>query len=113
MSDSRPYLVVQAHIDPAVLDEFDRWVREVHFNTALRIPGVVSGRRCYTARGRPNYFTVFKLKDETVIRSALSSEEAALARAQWNRWLPYVEDGSLQVAVFASIVGSLALFQNN
>lgn len=113
MSAQQPWLVVQAQIDPAVIDEFERWLRDVHMRTILSIPGVVHAHRAYPSSGRPNYCSIITLRDDSMIRPALSSDEASLARAQWNRWIPFVEDGSLQVSVYASIAGSLALFQHN
>ena len=113
MEHDQPYLVVQAQIDPSVLDEFERWLREVHFDSVMRIPGVVAARRCYHPKGRPNYSSIFKLENDSAIRTALASEEAGIARAQWNRWILYVEDGSLQVSVYATLEAQVALYQHN
>jgi hypothetical protein len=113
MSRHQPLLVVQAHLADDVLPEFNRWFEDVHYQTIMSIPGVVKGRRCYPAKGHPNYFAVFVMEDRSVVQSALSSDEASVARQQWTRWIPYIEEGSLQVSVFATITGAVALFQNN
>jgi hypothetical protein len=41
--------------------------------------------------------TIFLLSDEAVIQKTLASREAAQARQDWERWLPYASEISVEV----------------
>ncbi|MGQ9571642.1 MAG: hypothetical protein ACUVV3_00410 [Dehalococcoidia bacterium] len=94
---SKPLLVVQAHIDPSVLPEFERWYARVHLRHMLNIPGITAAFRAHSSRSGPNWTTVFTFSDEAAIQKALASKEAAHARQDWERWLPHVSEVSVEV----------------
>ena len=95
--NSRPLLVVQAHIDPDVLPEFERWYLGTHIHNMFKIPGITAAFRAHSARRGPNWVTVFMLSDESVLQKALASKEAAQARQDWQRWMPHVSEVSVEV----------------
>jgi len=94
---NKPLLVVQAHISPDVLPEFEQWYRRVHLHHMFKIPGVTAAFRVHSPRPGPNWMAVFMLSDESVIQKALASKEAAQAREDWERWLPHSSDISVEV----------------
>ncbi len=93
----RPFLVVRAHVNPDVLDEFERWYYEVHLPSMLKIPGIVAAFRLQSPRSGPNWLVVFKFADEAIVQEAFGSKEAEKARSDWERWLPYVSEVSVEV----------------
>jgi antibiotic biosynthesis monooxygenase (ABM) superfamily enzyme len=93
----KPLLVVRAHVNPEMMDEFERWYHEVHLVSMLRIPGIVAAFRIRSPRTGPNWLAVFKFVDESVVQKAFASSEAEQARRDWERWLPYVSEVSVEV----------------
>ena len=93
----RPLLVVRAHVNPEVLGEFEQWYLEVHLQTMLKIPGIVAAFRVQSPRSGPNWLTVFKFASEAMVQQAFASKEAEQARRDWERWLPYVSEVSVEV----------------
>jgi hypothetical protein len=94
---SKPLLVIQAHINPDVLPEFERWYLGVHLHHMFKIPGITAAFRARSSRPGPNWTTVFLFSDEAMIQKALSSSEAAQARQDWERWLPHAREISIEV----------------
>ncbi len=95
--DDKPVLVVQAHIDPDILPEFEQWYMRVHLRNMFKIPGINAAFRVHSSRPGPNWMAVFLFSDESVIQKALASKEAAQARQDWERWLPHASDVSVEV----------------
>lgn len=98
---ARPYMVVRANIDPSVLDEFERWYRSVHLAHVMEIPGVVKAYRCNCTRRGINWATLYELADDGAVEKAITSREADRARRDWERWLPHVQE--LTVEVYAAL----------
>jgi len=90
-------LVVRAHVNPDVLAELERWYLQVHIHNMLKVPGVIAAFRLRSQRSGPNWMTAFRLADESVIRKAFASAEANKARQDWERWLPYVSEVTVEV----------------
>ena len=76
-------LIVTAHIDPEVEDEWNRWYDEVHLPDALACPGVFSGRRyvssgeaLITEKGEKSsdakriYTTIYEIEGPHVLETA-------------------------------------------
>jgi len=106
---ARPYLVVRASIDPAVMDEFVRWYQAEHLPHVMEIPGVVKAYRSNCHRAGINWTALYELRDEEAIQRAFGSREAEQARQDWQRWLPHVSE--LSVEVYAAL-GPLAAYQH-
>lgn len=98
----KPFLVVRAHIDQAVLAEFQRWYRQEHLPHVLQIPGIVRAYRSHCRRPGINWTALYEFSDESVVQEALASQEAARARLDWQRWLPYVSELTVEVYTPAS-----------
>jgi hypothetical protein len=97
----KPLLVVRAHIDPAVLPEFERWYLDLHLRHMFKIPGITAAFRAHSSRPGHNWMTVFMFSDEGIIQKALASREAAQARQDWEPWLPHASD--IAVEVYAAL----------
>lgn len=96
---AKPYLVVRAHVDEAVLAEFERWYQEVHLPNMLKIPGILRAYRSTCCRSGFNWATLYEFSDEAIIQDAFASPEAARARQDWQRWLPHVSEISVEVYI--------------
>ena len=94
---NKPILLVQAHINPDVLAEFERWYRRAHLQHMFKIPGITAAFRAHSSRPGPNWMTIYLLSDESIIQKTLASREAAQAREDWERWLPYASEVSVEV----------------
>ncbi|MEE9284869.1 MAG: hypothetical protein V3V35_03970 [Dehalococcoidia bacterium] len=101
MFGSKPYLVVRASVDPAVMDEFQRWYAETHLPHVLDIPGIVRAYRSDWRRGSANWTALYEFDHEESVQDALASPQARVARLDWERWLPHVSE--LTVEVYASL----------
>jgi len=99
--NDKPVLVVQAHIDPDILPDFEQWYLRVHLRNMFKIPGISAAFRVHSSRPGPNWMTVFLFSDEAVIQKALASKEASQARQDWERWLPHASE--ISVEVYASL----------
>lgn len=97
----RPVMVVRASIDPAVMEEFLRWYREVHLPHVMQIPGIVRAYRSNCYRHGINWATLYEFQDDSVIQEAITSPQASQARQDWEAWLPHVSE--LTVEVYASL----------
>jgi hypothetical protein len=42
---TKPYMVVRASIEPAMMDEFVRWYEKEHLPHVMEIPGIVRAYR--------------------------------------------------------------------
>lgn len=101
MIGSKPYLVVRANLDPAIVDEFERWYRETHLPHVMEIPGIVRAYRSDWGRGASNWTVLYEFDSEETVEDALNSPQARVARSDWERWLPHVSE--LMVEVYASL----------
>ncbi len=106
---AKPYLVVRANVEQAVMTEFVRWYEKVHLPHVLQIPGIVRAFRSNCHRAGVNWTTLYELKDEKAIQRAFGSQEAGVARQDWERWLPHVSE--LTVEVYAAL-GPLATYHH-
>lgn len=97
----RPYLVVRASIEPALMDDFLKWYVDEHLPHVMEIPGVKRAFRSNCRRQGINWTTLYELEDDTAVQTAISSKEAEAARQDWEKWLPHVQD--LSVEVYASL----------
>lgn len=105
----RPFLVVRAHVDPKVWEEFLEWHQRVHVPHMLKVPGIINAYRLRGGPGHHNCLMLYPFKDEAVIQEALSSAEAAQARSDWQHWLEHVSD--LSVEVYAPLA-ALAVYHH-
>lgn len=96
----RSFLVVRACVDPDVMGEFVSWYKEEHLPHVMAIPGVVKAFRSTPGRGG-NWTTIYELSEDTLIGQVLTSEEANVARMDWQRWMSHVTE--LSVEVFAPL----------
>ena len=94
---NKPLLLVQAHINPDVLPEFERWYLQVHLGHRFEIPGITAAFRVRSSRPGPNWMTVYTFSDEAIIQKALASKEANQARQDWEPWLPHASEVSVEV----------------
>lgn len=101
MLGAKPYLLVRASLDPAVMEEFQRWYQEVHLPHLLDIPGIVRAYRTDWTRGSTNWAAFYEFANEQSVQEALASPQARVARLDWERWLPHVSE--LTVEVYASL----------
>lgn len=101
MLGRKPYLVVRANLDPAVMDEFEDWYRKTHLPHVLEIPGIVRAYRSNWSRGSANWTALYELANEESVEEAIASPQARVARLDWERWLPHVSE--LTVEVYASL----------
>ncbi len=106
---SKPFLVIKVQIDSSILEEFEKWYREVHLHNILRIPGVIAAYRLNKLRNDNYWLTILKFQDETALQDALNSSEAGKARQAWQRWMPYISD--MSVEVYATL-GSLMTYHH-
>lgn len=97
----RPVLVVRASIEPSMMEEFERWYRTQHLANVMSIPGIIKAYRCNCHRRGINWSALYVLADESSVRSAIASSQADRARRDWERWLPYVSD--LSVEIYAAV----------
>lgn len=84
---AKPYLVVRANIDPAVMDDFLHWYQEVHLPHVMQIPGIARAYRSNCHRSGINWTALYELKGNASIQKAFASAEANQARQDWERWL--------------------------
>jgi len=95
------YLVVRACVDPAVMNEFVCWYKQEHLPNVMAIPGIVKAFRS-TSRGDCNWTTVYEIDDNVALGQVLTSQEAAVARQDWSRWVEHVSD--LSISVYAPVI---------
>jgi hypothetical protein len=101
MFGTKPYLVVRANLDPALIDEFELWYRETHLPHVLDIPGIVAAYRTDWSRGSTNWTALYEFASEESVEEAVNSPQAGVARQDWERWLPHVSE--LTVEVYACL----------
>ena len=90
MNPARWLLVVDATVDPAVEDDWNRWYDEIHLPEILACPGFVAGARYASeSHGRRSYLTVYEIADAGATRT----EEFSSRRG----WGPY--EGSVDATV--------------
>ena len=106
-----PIMIVRARIDPTVLEEFEDWHRRTHLPHVLEIPGIVSAFR---VRGSDPiagaHLMGYTFEDESVVQAALSSEQAQIARQDWDSWADQVYE--LSVEIYAPLA-PLPIFQHH
>lgn len=101
MEMAKPYLVVRASIEPSMMDEFLKWYAREHLPRVMQIPGIVRAFRSRCHRRGVNWTALYELADDAAVHVAIASNEADRARQDWERWLPHVQD--LSVEVYASL----------
>ncbi len=94
---TKPYLVVRACVEPSIMDEFVRWYEQVHLPHVMEIPGVVRAYRSTCHRRGVNWTVLYELADDASVQAAIASSQADRARRDWERWLPHVQDLSVEV----------------
>ena len=94
---AKPYLVVRASIEPAVMEEFLRWYEAEHLPHVMEIPGIVRAFRSSCGRRGVNWTALYELADDASVQMAFASSEANRARQDWERWLPHVSELSVEV----------------
>ncbi|MDE2746575.1 MAG: hypothetical protein OXI41_11420 [Chloroflexota bacterium] len=108
---THPIMIVRARLDPTVLQEFEDWHRQTHLPHVLEIPGIVSAFR---VRGSDPiagaHLMGYTFEDESVVQAALSSEEAQVARRDWDHWADQVYE--LSVEIYAPLA-PLPIFQHH
>jgi hypothetical protein len=103
---SKPFLVVRAMIDESMMAEFVAWYLKEHLPHVMAIPGVTKAYRSTCKRKGVNWTAVYELADETSVQTVIGSSEADRARRDWERWMPYVADLSVEVyAPLAPLAG--------
>jgi hypothetical protein len=103
---TRPFLVVRATIDDSRMAEFLVWYVKEHLPHVMAIPGVIKAYRSNCRRRGVNWTALYELADETSVQTVIGSREADRARRDWERWLPYVADLSVEVyAPLAPLAG--------
>ena len=107
-----PIMIVRARLDPAVLNEFEDWHRRTHLPHVLEIPGIVSAFR---VRGSDPiagaHLMGYTFENQERVPEALSSEQAQVARRDWEEWADQVYE--LSVEIFAPLGPLHALRQPN
>ncbi len=103
---SKPFLVVRAMIDESMMSDFVAWYLKEHLPHVLAIPGVTKAYRSNCKRKGVNWTALYELADETSVQTVIGSSEADRARRDWERWMPYVADLSVEVyAPLAPLAG--------
>ncbi len=85
MLGSKPYLVVRAALDPAVMDEFRRWYSETHLPHVLQIPGIARAYSSTWNRGNANWTALYEFTGDDAVEAAVASPQARVARLDWER----------------------------
>jgi hypothetical protein len=94
---SKPFLVVRATIDDGMMADFLAWYAKEHLPHVMAIPGVIKAYRSNCRRRGVNWTALYELADEASMQTVIGSSEADRARRDWERWLPYVADLSVEV----------------
>ena len=94
---TRPFLVVRATIDDSMMADFMTWYVNEHLPHVMAIPGVIKAYRSNCRRRGVNWTALYELADETSVQTVIGSSEADRARRDWERWMPYVADLSVEV----------------
>lgn len=106
-----PIMIVRARLDPTVLDQFEDWHRSTHLPHVLEIPGIVSAFRVRASDPIAGaHLMGYTFEDESVVQAALSSEQAQIARKDWDRWADQVYE--LSVEIYAPLA-PLPIFQHH
>ncbi len=98
---AKPFLVVRAKVEAAIMDEFVRWYVAEHLPHVMEIPGVVRAYRSQCHRRGINWTTLYELADDSSVQVVITSVEADRARREWERWMPHVEE--LTVEIYAPL----------
>ena len=86
-----PIMIVRARLDPTVLETFEEWHRRTHLPHVLEIPGIVSAFRVRGSDAIAGaHLMGYTFEDESVVQTALSSEQAQVARRDWDTWADQV-----------------------
>ncbi len=94
-----PLMLLRARPSPGIRAEFEPWFRNVHMREVGRIPGIIETRSARTNAG--THLGIYTFASADVVQSAMSSPEAAAARATWARWERDLEE--LHVEMFAPL----------
>ena len=79
---SRVVQIVTMDVEPAFVDELNRWYDEEHIPLLSRVPGVLRARRFFDPNGKPRYVALYDLADESVVQHP---EWQAALRTEWAR----------------------------
>jgi len=96
-TQTKPYFVVRASIEPAVMDDFVLWYQREHLPHVMEIPGVVRAFRSTCNRKGVNWTTLYELVDDSAVPLVMASAEADRARREWERWIPHVQELSVEI----------------
>jgi len=69
MESGTGLLIVWTDIAPEYEAEFNEWYDKEHIPQLLSVPGFQTARRYQAIEGKPKYLAVYRLADETVLRS--------------------------------------------
>ncbi|MEO8457805.1 MAG: hypothetical protein ABI559_08340 [Chloroflexota bacterium] len=90
-------LVVRANIEDTMMADFLTWYEAEHLPHVMAIPGIVKAWRTNCRRRGINWTALYEISDEASVQAVIGSTEADKARRDWERWLPYVADLSVEV----------------
>jgi hypothetical protein len=93
----RPFLVVRATLEAAAVEDFRRWYQDVHLPHMLCIPGIEGAYYLRRGDALNGHMAVFPFASEEAVRTALASDEARQARADWLPWASHVSDLSVEI----------------
>ena len=97
MTSPKPYLIVRASVEPSVMDEFVSWYEREHLPHVMEIPGILRAFRSNCSRRGINWTALYELADDSAVHTVLSSSEADRARRDWERWIPHVNELSIEI----------------
>jgi hypothetical protein len=63
-------MLLSFDVEPAAIDEHDRWHTHEHLPERLSIPGFLRGTRWIAARGEPRYMVVYEVENLETLSSA-------------------------------------------
>ncbi|MGH2633177.1 MAG: hypothetical protein ACRDG3_07190 [Tepidiformaceae bacterium] len=99
MNQTTPMMLLRARPKPEARARFADWFRDVHLRDIQKIPGIISVETGTTSAGTKLGFYAFESSE--VVQAALSSPQAAYARATWQVWTPHLDE--LQIEIFAPL----------
>jgi hypothetical protein len=86
---SNGILAVWSNIDPAAVDDYNRWYEREHMFERLAVPGFRRARHYLTVSGAPGYFTYFVTDTAAVVASPAYLAQANCPSPWTRRILPH------------------------
>ena len=80
-----------------MMEDFVKWYGREHLPHVMEIPGVVRAFRSVCHRRGVNWTALYELADDASVQGVIASSQADRARQDWERWLPHVQDLSVEV----------------